>query len=177
MEDESSDARVFAALYEQHMPGIYRYVHYRVGNVHLAEDLTSTVFEKALTNFRRYRPDRAAMLTWLMAIARNTIIDHFRRQGRKQEMTLDNADDLLSNNESPEQEVIKKEELSRLRFCLARLSSQEQEIISCKFGAEMKNRQVAKVLYLSESNVGTILFRAVRKLRDCFREWENGQGR
>jgi RNA polymerase sigma factor (sigma-70 family) len=175
--EDPSDARVFAALYEQHMPGVYRYLRYRVGNVHLAEDLTSIVFEKALTNFRRYRSDRATTLTWLMTIARNTVIDHYRRQGRRQEMTLDDAGEVLSANESPEQEAIKKEELRRLGFCLARLSSQEQEIISCKFGAEMKNRQVARLLYLSESNVGTILYRAVRKLRDCFREWENGKGR
>jgi RNA polymerase sigma factor (sigma-70 family) len=175
--DNRGDTRDFTALYEQHMPGIYRYVHYRVGNVHLAEDLTSIVFEKALTNFRRYRSDRATVLTWLMTIARNTIIDHYRRQGRRREMTLDNADDVLADNISPEQEAVRNEELQRLRFCLARLSSQEQEIISCKFGAEMKNRQVAAALYLSESNVGTILFRAVRKLRDCFREWENGKGK
>jgi RNA polymerase sigma factor (sigma-70 family) len=175
--EDPSDARVFAAIYEQHMPGVYRYVRYRVGNVHLAEDLTSTIFEKALTNFRRYRSDRAAILTWLMTIARNTIIDHFRRQGRRQEMTLDDAGEVPSTNDSPEQEAIKKEELRRLHFCLDRLSSQEQEIVSCKFGAEMKNRQVARTLQLSESNVGTILFRAVLKLRDCFREWENGKGR
>jgi len=172
-----SAAGVFAALYERHMPAVYRYIHYRVGNVHLTEDLTSTVFEKALTGFRRYRSDQATFLTWLMAIARNAVIDHYRRQGRRQEIALDNAVDVSSDNLSPEQEAIRNEELQRLRFCLAKLSLQEQEIVSCKFGAEMKNRQVAWMLSLSESNVGTILYRAVRKLRDCFREWENGKGR
>jgi RNA polymerase sigma factor (sigma-70 family) len=172
-----SAAGVFAALYEQHMPAVYRYIHYRVGNVHLAEDLTSAVFEKALAGFRRYRSEQAAFLTWLMTIAHNTVIDHYRQQGRKHEMALDNSGDISSHNSSPEQEAIRNEELQRLRFCLARLSSQEQEIVSCKFGAEMKNRRVAGLLSLSESNVGTILYRAVRKLRDCFREWENGKGR
>lgn len=170
-------AEVFAGLYEQHMPAVYRYIHYRVGNMHMAEDLTSAVFEKALTGFRRYQKDKATFLTWLMTITRNTVIDHYRRQGRRKEVNLEDANNVSSDNPSPEQEAVRIEELQRLRFCLARLSLQEQEIVSCKFGAEMKNRQVAGMLSLSESNVGTILYRAVRKLRDCFREWENGKGR
>ena len=174
---EATATEVFAGLYEQHMSGVYKYLHYRVGNVHLAEDLTSAVFEKALAGFRRYEKDRASFFTWVMTIARHTVIDHYRQQSRRKEMSLDNARDIASGNSSPEQDAVKREELQRLQVCLARLSEHEQEIISCKFGAEMNNRQVAGILSLSESNVGTMLYRAVRKLRDCFREWENGKGR
>lgn len=174
---EASAAEVFAGLYEQYMPGVYKYLHYRIGNVHLAEDLTSAVFEKALAGFRRYKKDRASFFTWVMTIARHTVIDYYRQQSRRKEISLDNVRDIASDNSSPEQDAVKREELQRLRVCLARLSEHEQEIISCKFGAEMNNRQVAGILSLSESNVGTILYRAVRKLRDCFREWENGKGR
>lgn len=170
-------AEAFAGLYEQYMPDIYKYIHYRVGNIHLAEDLTSTVFEKALTGFSRYLSDKASFFTWLMAIARHTVIDHYRQQSRRKDMPLEKASDISSGNSSPEQEAVRREELRRLRLCLERLSQKEQEIVSCKFGAEMNNRQVAGILSLSESNVGTILYRAVRKLRDCFREWQNGQRR
>ena len=176
-EASGSAAEVFASLYEQYMPGVYKYIRYRVANVHLAEDLTSVVFEKALTGFRHYKADRASFFTWLMTIARHTVIDHYRQQSRRKDMPLENANDIASGDSSPEQEVVKREELQRLQVCLARLSQHEQEIISCKFSAEMNNRQVAGILGLSESNVGTILYRAVRKLRDCFREWQNGKGR
>ncbi|MBI2860558.1 MAG: sigma-70 family RNA polymerase sigma factor [Chloroflexi bacterium] len=173
----SAAAGVFARLYEQHLPAVYRYIHYRVSDVQLAEDLTSAVFEKALAGFQRYHSDQAAFLTWLLTISRNAVIDHYRRRARRHEVALDEAGDVLPGGSSPEQEAIRNEELQRLQFCLARLSRQEQEIVSSKFGAEMNNRQIAGVLGLSESNIGTILYRAVRKLRDCFREWEYGQGR
>jgi len=176
-EGPGSSREVFAGLYEQYMPGVYRYINYRVSNVHLAEDLTSAVFEKALAGFKRFQSDRASFFTWLMSIARHIVIDHYRRMSRRKNMPLEEASEILSDNASPEQEAVKREELQRLRFCLSGLSQQEQEIISCKFGAEMNNRQVAGMLSLSESNVGTILFRAVRKLRDCFREWQNGRER
>lgn len=176
-ENTGSTREVFAGLYEQYMPGVYKYINYRVGNVHLAEDLTSAVFEKALAGFSRYRLERASFFTWLMSIARHMVIDHYRMMGRRKNMPLEEASDISSDTLSPEQGAVKREELQRLQLCLAGLSQQEQEIVSCKFGAEMTNRQIAGVLSLSESNIGTILYRAVRKLRDCFREWQNGQGR
>jgi len=176
-ENARSAREVFAGLYEQYMPGVYRYINYRLGNIHLAEDLTSAVFEKALAGFNRYQSDKASFFTWLMSIARHMVIDHYRKMARRKNMPLEEASEMSSDNASPEQEALKREELQRLRFCLAGLSQREQEIISCKFGAEMTNRQIAGILSLSESNVGTALYRAVRRLRDCFREWQNGQRR
>ncbi|MBI2849550.1 MAG: sigma-70 family RNA polymerase sigma factor [Chloroflexi bacterium] len=175
-ESTSSMRAAFAALYEKHMPGVYQYVLYRVGDVPTAEDLTSTVFEKALYSFHRYRSEQASFPTWLMSIARNTLIDYFRVQGKRKHMPLEAANDIAADDPLPDEEATHKEELQRLRLCLSGLSQQEQEIISFKFGAGVTNRSIAGLLSLSESNVGVTLYRAVRKLRECFRKWQNGQG-
>ncbi len=173
-EDTRNAREAFAELYEQYLPRVFRYISYRVGDVHLAEDLTSGVFEKALTGFSRYRSDKASFFTWLLSIARHAVIDHYRVSGKRQTIPLEEATEMSSESASPEEEAVRKEERQRLQTCLAGLPSQEQEIISLKFGAELTNRQIAGLLSLSESNVGTILYRAVRKLRDSFREWQNG---
>ena len=174
--DNTGNTReVFARFYEECMPKVYRYIHYRVTNIHLAEDLTSAVFEKALDGFKRYRSSQASFLTWLMTIARNTVIDYYRRQDKRKTVPLEEIGDMSSDNPSPEQSVIHREQLHILKVCMAGLSPQEQEIISCKFGAEMTNRQIAVIISLTESNIGTILYRAVRRLRDCFRKWQNGR--
>ena len=70
---------------------------------------------------------------------------------------------------SPEEASEREEEIKVLQSCVSQLSKAEQEIISLKFGAEMTNRQIAKTLGLSESNVGVIVYRSVRKLRDGFK--------
>ena len=80
----------------------------------------------------------------------------------------------MAEERSPEEELERKEELGKLREGLSGLSREEQEVISLKFGSDMNNRQIAKMLGLSESNVGTKLYRAVRKLRDSFQESKNG---
>jgi RNA polymerase sigma-70 factor (ECF subfamily) len=61
-----------------------------------------------------------------------------------------------------------------LKRCIAKLTPHEQEIVSLKFSSEMTNRQIADMIGLSESNVGVILYRTVRKLRSEFEGWSHG---
>jgi RNA polymerase sigma-70 factor (ECF subfamily) len=163
----------FSALYEEHMAYVFRYINYRIGNRNEAEDLTSVVFEKALAAFHKYDSNKSAPQTWLLAIARNTVTDYLRKSSKMKNMPLDNAVGVESADPSPPEETERREEYKRLQFCLAALPQREQEIISLKFGAELNNRQIASVIGLSENNVGTIVFRAICKLRNCFKDWSN----
>jgi RNA polymerase sigma factor (sigma-70 family) len=163
----------FTALYEEHMAYVFRYINYRVGNRNEAEDLTSVVFEKALAAFHRYDPRKAAPQTWLLTIARNTVTDHLRKSSKRKTMPLDNAVGVESADPSPPEQTERREEYQQLQFCLAALPQREQEIISLKFGGELNNRQIASVVGMSENNVGTIIFRAIGKLRNCFEGWSN----
>jgi len=164
------NVETFTELYEHYMPKVFRYISYQVGNMDLAEDLTSAVFEKTLTKLNSYRSNKASFSTWLMTVARNTVIDHYRVKSRKITISIEETFDIASKEISPEEKVIKKEELKSLDTYLRELSQQEWEIISLKFGAELNNREIAKMLGLSESNVGTKLYRTIRKLRDKFKE-------
>ncbi len=67
------------AVYREEMPRVFNYFRYRGFERATAEDLTSATFEKAWRARDRYRRDRAAVSTWLLAIARNVAIDHLRR--------------------------------------------------------------------------------------------------
>ncbi len=174
MQQELGSRETFARLYDEFMPKVFRYIHYKVNNEHLTEDLTSSVFEKALVNFKKYSSDKASFSTWIFAIARNAVIDHYRASARRRDVPLEEAIEVPARDVSPQEGAERRAEREFLYVSLAKLSQEEQEIIRLKFGAEMNNRQIARMLGLSESNVGTKLFRAVRKLRDNFRESWNG---
>ena len=170
----SSKQEVFAELYDEFMPKVFRYIRYKVNDQQITEDLTSTVFEKALVSFERYSSDKGAFSTWIFSIARNTLIDYYRTNKMRQQVSLDEAVEVPSREPSPQEEAEKKAEQECLRGCLLRLPEDDQEIIRLKFAAEFNNRQIAKMLGLSESNVGVRLFRAVKKLREDFHESWNG---
>ena len=55
--------------------------------------------------------------------------------------------------------------VDRLAELLTRLPAREREILALKYGADMTNRDIAKITKLSESNVGTILHRTLQGLR------------
>ncbi len=165
-----STTEAFTVFYNNFLPRIFRYFSYKVADVHQAEDLTSITFEKALTKFESYNSGKASLSTWIFTIARNTLTDHFRSSSRQKNVSLDEIAEDPEDQRTPEQAFLKKEESQILKKCLLKLSSKEQEIISLKFGADMNNRQIADTLGLSDSNVGIILYRAVRKLRAEFAE-------
>jgi RNA polymerase sigma-70 factor (ECF subfamily) len=155
------------AVYREEMARIFNYFRYRGLDRPTAEDLTSATFEKAWRARDRYRRDRAAVSTWLLAIARNVAIDHFRRS--RPEMPL--VEDAARDEETPETAALREAQAGRLRSLLASLPERERELLALKYGADATNRAIATLTGLSESNVGTILHRTVVSLRS---RWDEG---
>jgi len=161
------------ALYADQLPRVYNFFRYRVGDGAVAEDLTSLTFEKAWVARHRYRRDLAAFSTWLMAIARNVAIDHHRRRRTRPldgypHVPLEAAEHVAGGND-PHQEVERREAFERLSRLLGQLPDRDRELVSLKYGAELTNRAIAKQMRLTETNVGTLLHRAVQRLRA---EWD-----
>lgn len=148
------------SVVKDELPRLYNYFRYRLGDESVAEELTSTVLEKAWTKRHRYRKDRATFSTWLFAIARNEVITYLRK--RRITLPISMAEEVTS--ETTEKMAEQSQDLSYLSHLLADLPEREREIISLKFGADLNNREISTVMKLSESNVGTILSRALQKL-------------
>src|SRR6266516_8020190 len=70
----------FAAIAEEHLDAVYRYLLLMTRDRATAEDLTGETFEKAFRSWRRFDPRRAAPRTWLCRIARSVAIDWFRAE-------------------------------------------------------------------------------------------------
>jgi len=178
-EDKSSEprsgAREFASLYRQHLRPVYAYIAWRVGHRETAEDLTAQVFEKAWRSQDGYDRRKSMYVTWLMSIARNTVTDHLRHSSRRPQTQAPDAGgdpgaDIQPQEDSaapdPLLSIISAERRQQLGVAIRGLEEREREILSLKFGAGLTNRQISGLLEISESNTGTILFRALEKLRN-----------
>lgn len=153
------------AVFATELPRVYNYFRYRVRNEAVAEDLTARTFEKAWKARKRYRRDLAAFSTWLLSIARNVAVDYLR--ARRPHAPLEAAADVAIAG-TPEDEHSHASDLARLAELIDGLPEREQELLALKYGAGATNRRIAHLTGLSESNVGTIIHRAVRTLRS---EW------
>jgi RNA polymerase sigma-70 factor (ECF subfamily) len=150
-------------VYADELPRVLNFFRYRLGPTADVDDLTARTFEKAWRARHRYRRDLAGFSTWLLTIARNVAIDHLRSRQRYE--PLDVAVAVPSADHTPEQQVVHQSEAQRLAALLATLEPRQRELIAMKYGADMTNRAIAHATGLSESNVGTILHRAVETLR------------
>src|SRR5579864_9207962 len=68
----------FGRVYEDHVWRVYGFLAYHLRDRDLAEDLTQTTFERALRAWSRFDPRRGSEAAWLLAIARNALVDHHR---------------------------------------------------------------------------------------------------
>jgi RNA polymerase sigma-70 factor (ECF subfamily) len=156
------------ALYAEQLPRVYNFFRYRVGDGADAEDLTSVTFEKAWRARHRYRRDLSAFSTWLLVIARNVAIDHFRR--RREHESLEAAEH-VATGPTPEDLAVRRSENEKLGRLLAGLPDRDRELLALKYGAGLTNRAVARHTGLTESNVGTLVHRAIVALRA---DWKEG---
>lgn len=165
----------FSAWYEEHRSTVYRYVRYRLSSREVAEDVTSTVFLKALRALDRYDPSRASPRTWLLHIARNAVTDHLRRIMRRGSLhvSLDAVPDLVSRSPSQEERMLRQERIQRLLNATRTLRSTDQEVLSLRYGAELGNREIAEILDISPNAVAVRIHRALERLRQAVESYDD----
>jgi RNA polymerase sigma factor (sigma-70 family) len=150
-----------AELYEEHVWGVYGFFGYRVDSRADAEDLTQLTFERAFRAWGRFDSDRASARTWLISIANNLLIDHYRRdRGIGQEPIEDHLSRRELISEDPDLGLAPD-----LAYAIEQLGQREQELIAFRFGGELTGPEIAELTGLSLANVQQILSRSLRKVR------------
>lgn len=157
----------FAAWYEDHRGVVYRYIRFRLSSRDAAEDITSTVFLKALRALDSYDPSRASPRTWLLRIARNAVTDHLRRLKRKGSLhvSLDAVPDLVADLPSQEERLLRQERIQDLLNTVRTLRPADQEILSLRYGAELSNSEIAEALEITPNAVAVRIHRALKRLK------------
>ncbi len=157
----------YALIYDTHYKKIYSFVRSRVSTNEDAEDITSLVFERVLKKLDDFKWQGVSLTSWIYRIAKNLIIDHYRSSNKYSKNTsLEKVEDfLVSTDKNLDKILIDSEEEIKLFGTLNKFSSQDQFLVYYKFFEELSNKDIAKVMDMSESNVGTKLHRIRTKLK------------
>ena len=148
-------------LYRTSRDDVYAYVASMLRDQTLAEDVTALAFERAFRRRGLFDARRGSERAWLFGIARNAALDELRRRKRSAAAVLEQS--ARDGAESAHDEAVFGRTV--LREAMGELSPRERELIALKFFAGLSNGEIARVLGLSESNVGTSLHRTITKLR------------
>jgi RNA polymerase sigma-70 factor, ECF subfamily len=159
IEAAQRDPARFAELYEEHFERVYAYVVRRVRDRHLAEDVTSEVFQQALAGLVRFEWRGVPFAAWLFRIAANAIADRAARAARER------GSPAPEPVHDAEPALERTEELARLYRRVRELPADQRRVIEMRFGEDRSIREIAAELRRSEGAVKQLQFRAVQTLR------------
>lgn len=157
------DLAAISDLYAAYAGMILRYMHVRVAEPELAQDLTQEVFIKIINGIDRFEyRDEKAFLGWMYRIAANVLYSHQRRR-RIVSTPFDARDDLVDT--SSEHDVRAITDRIALQQALGQLTRDQQQVLTLRFFADMSNSEIAGVLQRSEGAVKAIQHRALQSLQ------------
>ncbi len=164
------DQNAIGALYEQYHLPVFRYLYYRTGDLHAAEDLTAEVFIRMIRSLPGYQPRDVPFLAWLFQIARNLSIDHYRKAGSGRMVPLEET--LPARNADPTHAVDRRLTSQKLAEALHTLNDDQRDVIVLRFVTGMSIGETAQALAKSEDAVKGLQRRALTALRQILSEWE-----
>ena len=159
------DADAFEVLYRRHKGPLYRFVLRQCGRQY-AEEIYQDVWLNVINSRLRYKI-KATFKTWLYQIARNRLIDHYRRQNVR---PVGNNPDSLSSLTEPEQhqpdnrlESSRQQEL--LMKAIAALPPEQKEAFLLKEEADLSVDEIALTTGVTYEAAKSRLRYAFKKLK------------
>jgi RNA polymerase sigma factor (sigma-70 family) len=169
------EASAMEILVNRHKDRIFTSIYLLVKDKYLAEDIFQDLFIKIIETFRagKYKEENK-FAQWAMRIGHNLCVDHFRRIKNKPVIrTSDGADifDILNFDEpNAEDKIMKMQSSERIMKLVCKLPEDQREIIILRHFADLKFREISKIL---DCSVNTALGRmryALSNLRKLIEE-------
>ena len=157
-------------LYTYYHQSIFRYLFYRTGDLHAAEDLTGDVFLRMVQGLPSIQLETVPLQAWLFLVARNLAVDYFRRVDHHPYVTLDenlDGDDLDLDNE-----IESRLTSEALAQAVANLDDLQRDVLILRFIEGLPINRVAMVLHKSQDSIKSLQRRGLVTLRRLFERLE-----
>ena len=167
------DDQAFNELFDIYFPRLFRFALHRVGDENAAEDIVQATLVKAMRSLASWRGE-ASLFTWLCAICRHEVHDHWQRLGRHPEIrSIDDAADvraaleaLSAAGDSPERALERAEIAGAVQLVLDHLPGRYGDVLEWKYAQGLSVAEIAARLGTSIKAAESTLTRA----RLAFRE-------
>ena len=166
------DRDAFARLHDRFAADVGRLSRRLLGGPEEADDVANEVFLRAQTSFAGYDRSRP-FRTWLLSIAAHQCIDRLRKRRREGRLYDDaelSADDLPASGPSPLRQALLSERRDALFAALGALPYRYRAPLALRYFAELSYEEISALLEVTPNQVGVLLHRAKRRLRDALGE-------
>jgi RNA polymerase sigma-70 factor (ECF subfamily) len=146
----NGNEKALEILVIRHKTRVYNFIYSKVYNVDLSEDLFQDTFIKVIKNLKKGNyNEEGKFLPWLMRIAHNLIIDHFRKSNRMPKFESKDKDfDILTmikdSSYNVEKQIIIDQISSDVRMLLDKLPDDQKQVVYMRLFKDMSFKEIAE---------------------------------
>lgn len=150
----SGNENALQTLISRHKDKIYSSIYFTVKDSYLAEDIFQDTFVKVIDTLRagRYR-EEDKFLPWVMRIAYNLCIDHFRRGKRMPTVTTGDGFDIFDilkfSDVSAEERMIQDQTAEKVRTLVGNLPEEQRQVLILRHYSDMSFKEIADMTGVS----------------------------
>jgi RNA polymerase sigma-70 factor (ECF subfamily) len=171
---QKGDELAFEELVQRYQERLYWVCFNMVGNAEEARDISQEAFVRVFKSLERYNP-RYSFYTWLYQIAVNICIDHLRKKGSSNLVSLDALSgeeqqfEVAAETGPPSEGIERRELIEQIRRILDKLPVKYKTVLVLRDLEDMPCREIAKVMKCSYPTLRWRLFQARRLFKEA---WE-----
>ena len=152
----------FEKLYSTYFHDVYLYIRRLSGDEHMAEEITSETFFKAMHSIDRFRGD-CDVRVWLCQIAKNCYYSHVKKAGKEPTAQLDTLQSVPDPAPGLAEQLIRKEEVGQVRKILHDIPEPYKEVFMWRVFAQLSFKQIGEIFGKNE-NWACVTYHRARKM-------------
>ncbi|HZE86746.1 MAG TPA: RNA polymerase sigma factor [Methylomirabilota bacterium] len=178
VEEAKSNPSAFGTLYDLYYTKIANYILHRVGNVAVAQDITSDVFFKAMKSVSSFTWRNISFSSWLYKIASNEINSYFRKKKykifsldilfEKHNFELQDKSDIEQDFIEAQNKLEEKKDFVKVQKILTELPLHYQEIIVLRYFEKKKLKEICEITGKNSNTVKSLLLRGLERVKKKF---------
>lgn len=152
----------FEQLYNTYFNDVYLYIRRLSGDEHIAEEITSETFLKAIKSIEGFRDD-CDVRVWLCQIAKNNYYSHLKKSRKNISISEIEMSELPDISPGIEEQFVKQDEIQRIQKVLHDIDEPYKEVFMWRVYAELSFKEIAQIFGKSD-NWACVTYHRARKI-------------
>ena len=150
----NGDNNSFEILLNRHKNRVFAFIMSKIKNKDLSEDIFQDTYVKVVNSLQKGKyNEEGKFLPWVMRIAHNLVIDHFRKQKKMQMIRSNNEFDIFDvikdSKINADEKLIKDQIFSDLNSLIDKLPSDQKEVLRMRYYEELSFKKIAEYFDIS----------------------------
>lgn len=156
------DQGAFATLMDRHIKSLSAQSAQMLGDMHMAEDITQSVFLKTWQMLPNWQTGNAKLITWMRRVATNQCLDHLRK---KKPVYTDNLPEIAGVNPSQDDHMMASERSEQMALAMNVLPDRQKAALTLFYYQELPQKQCSEIMELTVPAFESLLRRSRQALK------------